>query len=143
MGFQNRTYFVADTGRTTDSGAVVYALYVREFNGTPQELLEGVESLQIQYGQQLASGNIRYVSANTLQGATYADTAKAFTEVVSLRIGVLAQSYEQVSQQDDTNTYVLPGASISNAGTGAHAGDKALRKAFITTIKLRNRRQDT
>jgi len=133
MTFENRTYFVADTGRDTAAGEDVFALYVKAFNQNPQEILEGVENLQILYGEQSAGGNIRYVPADT--------AGLDFSQVVSVRVGVLVQSFQQVTEQPDTRTYNLPGAAISNAGAGAHAGDNALRKTFTTTVKLRNRRQ--
>jgi type IV pilus assembly protein PilW len=135
MTFERRTYYVADTGRDTDSGAPVHALYVRGFDGVSQEILEGVEMLQILYGQQLGStGQIRYVTAD--------DTDLDWDEVVSVRIGILVQSFAQVSDINDTNTYQLPGLNVSNTTNPAHAGDRALRKPFTTTIKLRNRRQE-
>lgn len=135
MTYESRTYYVADTGRNTASGAPVYALYVRDLNGISQEILEGVETLQILYGQQLdATGRLRYVTAD--------DADLVWDDVVSVRVGVLVQSFAQVSDVDDTTSYSLPGLNISNASNPAHAGDRALRKPFITTIKLRNRRQE-
>lgn len=134
MSFENRTYFVADSGRDTPAGEDIYSLYVKEFADSPQEILEGVENLQILYGQQLGSGQLRYVTADDLN--------LDWGEVVSVRIGVLVQSFSQVADSNDTRTYVLPGASISNSGIGAHAGDRALRKPFTATVKLRNRRQE-
>ncbi|MCW8196102.1 prepilin-type N-terminal cleavage/methylation domain-containing protein [Proteobacteria bacterium 005FR1] len=134
MVFQNRTYYVADSGRDTDAGAPIYSLYVRGFNGVSQEILEGVETLQILYGQQMDTGRIRYVSAD--------DANLVWDDVVSVRVGVLVQTFAQVADVNDTSTYELPGLSISNATTPAHAGDRALRKPFVTTVKLRNRRQE-
>lgn len=133
MSFENRTYFVADTERATQFGKPVYSLYVREFDKDPQEILEGVESLQLLYGQQLASGKIRYVKAD--------DADMDWGEVVSVRIGLLIQSFSQVADDNDTRSYELPGATISHTGLGKHAGDRALRRPFTATVKLRNRRQ--
>ncbi len=133
MQFESKTYFVADTGRRTETGARVTALYVKEFTRPPQELLEGVESLHLQYGQLLRdTGNIRYVNGD--------DANLNMDDVVSVRVGILVQSYEQVAANNDTRTYSLPGRNVSNADLGAHAGDRAVRKPFIDTVRLRNKR---
>lgn len=133
LTFERRAYYVADTGRKSNSGATIYSLFVRDQRGNSQEILEGVEALQILYGQQLLDGKLRYLKANDVTN---------WNQVVSVRLGMLVQSFEQVADQNDTNTYHLPGASISHNSTPlAHAGDRSLRKAFTTTVKLRNRRQ--
>ncbi len=135
MKFENRTYFVGDTGRDSDTGQDVYALYVRQFDNPAEELLEGVESLQIMYGQQVGGtgGAVRYVTAD--------DASLDMSEVFSVKIGILVQSFEQVAAEADTRTYTLPGATISNSGVGAHAGDQSLRKVFTATVALRNKRR--
>ena len=131
LSFQLRVYFVADTGRTTAEGDPVYGLYMQELNSTPVELFEGVENLQILYGEQLDTGNIRYVTADNVT-----DTGN----IVSVRFGILAQGYDQVLSADDARSYSLPGEIITDSSTSAHFGDRALRKPFVMTAKLRNRR---
>ena len=131
LTFTLRVYFVADTGRNTATGDPVYGLYVKGLDGSPQEILEGVENFQLLYGEKLDSGNIRYVTA---------DNVLNMGDVVGVRVGVLVQGYDQVLGEDDDRSYNLPGASISDAGLGAHLGDRALRRPFTITAKLRNRR---
>ncbi|ARN72828.1 PilW family protein [Oceanicoccus sagamiensis] len=131
LSFQLRLYFVADTGRTTAEGNPVYGLYSQELNGSPQELFEGVENLQILYGEQLDTGNIRYVTADEVT-----DT----DNIISVRFGILAQSYDQVLSEDDSRSYLLPGETVTDSSASAHFGDRAIRKQFTMTAKLRNRR---
>lgn len=136
--WEMRTYFVGDTGRTTANGDPVYALYQRIYDEPAQELLEGVENLQVEYGMQVVGGNgrTRYVSAN--------DPDLDFGYVINVRVGLLVHSVEQVADILDQNTYSLPGGVDIIPGDGltanTHATDRALRKAFIATVQLRNRR---
>ena len=134
MTFENRIYFVADTGRVKSTGDPVYALYVKKFANAPQELLEGVESLQIVYGMQLTANNTRYVSAD--------DAALEMDKVVSVRLGFLVAGVEQVLGENDSKSYALPGLTITSSSTSAHGGDRAIRKPFTATVRLRNRRME-
>lgn len=131
LAFREISFFVADTGRNTPQGADVYALY-RMINGeTPEELVEGVEFLQIQYGEDVG-GNTRFVSADT--------AGLDMSEVTSLRIGLLVQGTESTMLENDTRTYTVAGTSIPSSGSVSHSGGQYLRKPFVTTVKLRNRR---
>lgn len=134
----NRTYFIGDTGRTTENGSVIWGLFQSVRGNPPQELLEGVENLQIEYGQQVRNSNgmIRYVDAD--------DPTLEYGYIVSVRIGLLVQSFDQVTDTPDNINYPLPGGVIVVPGNGTdvdtHARDRSLRKPFVATIKLRNRR---
>jgi type IV pilus assembly protein PilW len=134
MRFVDVVYFVADTGRTGADGQPVFALYRRVNNETAEELLEGVEYLKAELGQLLDSGNIRYIAPGS--------TGLKDLEIVSARVGVLAKNSESVMGAVDTNSYELPGGTISNNSTIAHSGGRVLRKAFISTFKIRNRNEN-
>ncbi len=106
------------------------ALYVRHLGRgakpTPkQEILEGVESLQVEYGEDLdASG-----SANTYVSA---DLVKSWKNIVSLRLSLLLRS----SSNNVTNkpqSLTFNGAMIK-----LDADDRYLRRVFSTTVALRN-----
>ncbi len=128
--FREISFFVADTGRTTSSGDNVYALY-RMLNGNaPEELVEGVEYLQIQYGE-VVGDNVRYVSAGA---------GLDMSNVSSVRIGMLVQGTESSLIENDTHTYNIAGTDILATGTFPHGGGRYLRKPFVTTVKIRNRR---
>lgn len=142
MRFESTVYFVADTGRDNSLGQPVYALYRQTDNmlaaGTSfniEELIEGVENMQILYGQRLPTGNLRYVTAD--------DASLDMAEVVSVRVGLLISSQGKAQDGTDTLTYTLPGASISPEGTAGatstHAADSRVRRTFLSTINLRNR----
>ncbi len=136
LRFVENTYFVRDTGRDYLDGSPVYALYRMGFVdgiATIQEMIEGVEFLKVQYGQELATGNIRYVAAG--------DANLNMNEVVSVRIGLLIRSPNNTLETPDTNDYNLPGQVIGPNGV-AHDGGLGLRRVFTTTVKLRNRSQD-
>ncbi|MCG8520521.1 MAG: PilW family protein [Pseudomonadales bacterium] len=142
---QSSVYFVGDTGRDDDRGDPIFALY-RATNDFPnaanpsftvEELVEGVESLQIQYGirRDAPSNQVEFVTADAL-------TPLEWREVVSVRVGVLVSGVESILIEDDDNTYDLPGARFTDVGANtdfAHAADRRLRKAFTSSLDIRNR----
>ena len=107
-------------------------LMCRGNGGAAQALVEGIESLQILYGENTdgdpRSAN-RYVQAGTLPGQV-----SDMTKVVSIRIGMRFVSRESVRQTTDTNKYAL----LDAAAFTPAAGDRLLRKEVVTTIYLRN-----
>ena len=99
-----------------------------------EELITGVDSMQVLYGQRdnrgtadnQADDRIRFVSAD--------DDDLDMTEVDVIRVGLLIRSNDDVVDTDTARTYNVLGQEITIAST-----DKKLRKIFKTTIKLRNR----
>lgn len=96
---------------------------------TPEELVEGVESLQILYGEDTDTSDPdgvadRYVSA---------DSVSDWGQVVSARIEILMQS-ERDDVVDGGQTFTFNGAQVT-------ATDGRLRYPFTTTVALRNRIQ--
>ena len=143
MFFESIAYFVADTGRTNTRGDAINALYRQSdtLSNTAtssfviDELVEGVDSLQILYGERLASGNIHYVPA---------DEVGDMLLVESIRLGLLVSSIDRVQEADDNLSYELPGETIAPVGAAGavvtHAIDQRIRRDFSVTINLRNRR---
>lgn len=141
--FTSSVYFVADTGRDDAQGNDIRALY-RANNtlanaGAPvfqiDELVEGVESLQIEYGEVLATNNIRYRTA---------DNVGNMANVVAIRLGMLLSDADAVRDDADLADYALPGEvveAITGAAAGAvtHPEDNRLRRSFTSTVMLRNR----
>ncbi|NMT65516.1 PilW family protein [Marinobacter orientalis] len=138
MRFSSSVYFVADTDRDDNRGNDIFALYrqINRLDGSiqsPQEIVEGVESLQIEYGELLGTNNIRYRPA---------DEVGDMASVVALRIGMLIGNADPVRDDNDTSTYALPGETITPASGGGavtHPEDRRLRRTFVTTVMLRNR----
>ncbi|MBW7473098.1 PilW family protein [Marinobacter sp. M216] len=138
MRFSSSVYFVADTGRNDSQGNDILALYrqVNNLDGSllqPEEIVEGVENLQVEYGELLATNNVRYRPA---------DEVGDMANVVALRIGMLISNADPVRDNDDTSDYALPGEVITEAsggGTVTHPEDRRLRRTFVSTVMLRNR----
>lgn len=134
---ESLAYFIgiSSTGTTR-------SLYRRRLvsGGTMQieELLEGLDSMQILYGWDNDADGIadRYTTADAI------NAANAWNNVTSARIGLLAVTPEEVNFQDDTNIYNVAGTLIGTAGAITHAQDKRLRYVFSSSIKLRNRGAD-
>lgn len=136
--FEANAFFVGPSGRTTPQGDDIFSLFA--FDATrnplvaPAEMIEGVENIQILYGEQLDNGNIRYVTANNVSDSN---------NVVSVQIGLLIATADYAATLNDTRTYNVAGTLIGPPGAAGvddeHAGDRRLRAAFNTTIQLRNR----
>lgn len=134
MRFLDNAYYVDDSGRTNAAGQPVLSLYRRDVSGASVELVEGVENLQVLYGERLASGNIRY---------TTADNVGDMQSVVTVRVGLLVSSVDPARDTNDAGS----GAAGCTAGywvldtcVPPAANDRRLRRVFTTTVTLRNRR---
>jgi type IV pilus assembly protein PilW len=98
-----------------------------------EELLEGVETMQVTYGEDTNGDGIpnRYLSAGDV-----ADMDK----IVTLRVGVLMYSTREVSAENETRSFNVAGTDVDDTGTiPTHGGDKSLRQVYTATIKIRNR----
>lgn len=143
MQFESLAYYVKDTGRNTDQGGDIFALYHYDTMyhdsagnfGIEQELVEGVEQLQILYGQRRGDGKLRFVTAD--------DSDLNFAQVEAVRLAVLVSSSQAALTENDTRDYLLPGVTVEPLGSvnpeTTHPGDRRLRQVFTTTIQLRNR----
>ena len=95
-----------------------------------QELVEGVENMQITYGIDTDDdGDADYYVAADTNGDGTEDLD--VTEVVAIRISLLMRSIED-NVLSSAQTYSYNGASVT-------ATDRRLRKVFTATITLRNR----
>lgn len=135
--YQSYFYFVGDTQRMNKTGDKVYALYQADINYSVSptrysvnELIEGVENLQILYGEVLPTNNIKYVKSSDVSD---------MKNVSSMQLGLLISSSTNVRESDDTNTYYIAQQAINTSGENSHAIDKRLRHAFNSTINIRNR----
>jgi len=96
--------------------------------GIAQPLVEGVESLQILYGEN--------TDGNPLSANRYVEPAVVnMNNVVSVRIGMRFISREQVRPTADTNSYALLDADAFDPPANS---DRLLRREITTTIFLRN-----
>ncbi|VAW79508.1 hypothetical protein MNBD_GAMMA15-1215 [hydrothermal vent metagenome] len=94
--------------------------------GTAQELVDGIESLQILYGE---------TDGSNLQAEKYvtANQVGVWNNIVSVRIALLSQTADEINFENDGKSYYLAGTVVNGAA------DKRLRQAYTSTIKIRNR----
>jgi len=142
LSFEEAVWFVADTGRDRN-GLDVWALF-RDIRGdglAPQEMIEGVEHMQVKFGQRVAlTDAIRYVDPSD----PVLNTGLNYEGLISVRVALLMQGFDLVRNGPDDRTYVLideqvvpPTASAVGQG-GVHAAGAVQRDVFTTTVNLRN-----
>lgn len=118
------------------SSGTTTSLYRRVFDGsdpagTEQELIEGVETLQLSYGVDTttptADGAVdSYVTANNVTD---------WSRVVSVRMSLLVKAPEPVS-----GDLALPASAPVNKATITYpTGSRFERRVFTTTVAIRNR----
>lgn len=137
-------YFIAPSTQNPSVNSLKKRYLQARLNGTKEtavmweeELLEGVDSMQIMYGVDTDSDQIvnRYVTANIV------DSSFDWQDVITVRIGLLMSTGEEVAAEVDNNSYNVAGTVISDTSTPSHPADKKLRYVTNTTINLRNRVQ--
>lgn len=100
----------------------------------PEELIEGVENMQILYGEDLTNDTTfsatRYVP---IDAVTNEDNIR------SVRISLLMRTTAEMDRPDDDNTYLLSGVTAATGTTINPVDDRRIRKVFTTTINLRNK----
>jgi len=104
----------------------LFRRYMEGANMITEELVEGIESLQFQYGEDTTADGLanRYVNATNVTD---------FANVVGVRVGLLAESPEEATVETDTNTYNVLDDVIDPTD------DRRLRRIFTSTVKLRNK----
>ncbi|TVZ40119.1 type IV pilus assembly protein PilW [Alteromonadaceae bacterium 2753L.S.0a.02] len=110
--------------RLTTSGAVM---------GNPQELVQGVESMQILYGENLNNDNLKSVDVYVP-----ADEVHDWLNVISVRISILLQSVD-TKLAEGVVPYTFNGVTYDGIGGNPLPSDSRLRRVFTRTITLRNR----
>ena len=130
----------------TSTAIVNPSLYCKGNGGggsnTQQPLVENVEDMQFTYGTMSATTTSTtatvagYLRADEVDGlgTTPADAPTRWSKVLTVRICVLVRSESQVVSDTASAKY------ISCAGTLVSPSDRYLRRAYSTTVVLRNRR---
>lgn len=144
MRFISSVYYVGETDLTNRDGDPITSLYRQSLPygnpilNPPTEIVRGVEDMRISFGIRTGPESLTYVLAT--------DPKYSPRQIESIRIGLLLNSFDSISQDDDINTYALAGQLIEPEGSsslkaaGTHPSDKRYRLAFNTTVKVRNRR---
>lgn len=107
----------------------------RSANGVNEELVEGIEQMQVQYGVDTSDNGAtnRYLTADLITDDF--TVANNWDNVMSIRLMLLARSA--------ADGVVEGNQMVDFNGTNTSAGDQRLRQVFTTTIALRNRVSDT
>lgn len=102
--------------------------------GPGEELIEGVESMQLLYGVN-TDQDIRA----TVDTYLTADNVTNWDEVISVRISLLLQSPED-GTVPSPQPYIFDGVTYDGgAGNGELPADERVRRVFTSTVSLRNR----
>ena len=127
LKFNSAQYYIG-----TSVSGLNRSLYRITSAGT-QELVEGVENMQILYGIVTTADRVpsTYVTA---------DGVGNWSNVISVRVGLLLSSVAntadgQSGQDIDTKTYDVDGTNIARIDP---TDDRRIRKVFTSTIMLRN-----
>jgi len=113
-------------GRGTDGTPSLYRASLRGSAMEDQELVPGVDSMQIVYG---VDGNEDYIVDDYRDASAVTD----WQQVRAIRVSLLMRSPEEFLDGMDTATYNLAGTTINPVD------DRRQRRVFSSTIALRNR----
>ena len=150
--FITATYFIGvDT--SLPAADQVPTLYSQINGAAPQELVEGVRDMQLLFGVD-SNGDDRIVDQYLAADNGYFGTADNWGQVVSVRVGIIAESPTDALAEDITVAYQMPiaaNATVSPANqssvtynvanqTATFTSDlRRMRQSFNTTFALRNR----
>ena len=91
--FDKIIYYIGDTGRISEMGQGIYALYRRNLNKSakkPIELVEDIEKMSIRLGLKDAYGNLNYIDA---------DKVKRWSDARSVEIKLLLTNRKQIRRE--------------------------------------------
>lgn len=103
-------------------------------NNAPQPLINGVDSMQILYGEDIDGDTYADVYRNASQVTNW-------NQIASVRIALLINSQENVADTADTQEYALLDAPLLNTADAPLDNPRFRRRIFTTTIEVRNRTQ--
>lgn len=117
-------YYVAAASAPAPEG--MNSLWRKVGGSASEELVQGVERMQIEYGVDLQGDRVvdEYRPASTVGN---------WDRVFSVRIGMLVSSVQQYGTDLDERTYQLLGTAVPPPR------DRRLRDVFTTTVSIRNR----
>lgn len=127
LKFKTATYFI--TVRATDG---VPVLMMQENNGAAQELIEGVEDMQILYGKDTDATPDGVPNVYLRAGQTGLTTSEHWARVHSIRVGLLIRTVAGKEEYTNSETYDVLGKSFTAPGDRHH------RRVFTFTLQPRN-----
>jgi type IV pilus assembly protein PilW len=117
-------YYVDEASAPAPEG--MNSLWRKVGQGVPEELVQGVERMQVEYGVDLQGDRI----VDTYRPAS---TVGNWDRVLSVRIGMLVSSVQEYGTDRDERTYQVLDTEVPSPG------DRRLRDVFTTTVGIRNR----
>jgi type IV pilus assembly protein PilW len=120
-------YYIRDSA-TTRNGVTNPSLWRKVGSAAPQELVEGVENMQILYG--IDTDGDRLV--NSYVKASDASVSANWNRVISISIGMLIRSIEPSSIMADKQKYTVLDTQVGPFN------DRYQRTLYTTTVALRN-----
>ena len=137
MRLEGSLFYVGKRGDDANNVPTLFRATL-DTNGTiatPEELVEGVESMQLLYGVN-TDQDIRA----TIDAWVTADNVFDWDEVIAVRINLLMMSPED-GTVPTPQAYIFNGVTYdgTGGGNGALPQDERVRRIFQTTISLRNR----
>lgn len=121
------TYYIRQSANGTGP-----ALWRRVGLEEPQELAEGIENMQVLYGEDI-DGDQSPDAYRT------ADDVGNWNEVVSLQVALLAAGTQDRVADADPRTFDLLGEEVDPTDGGTVESDGRLRRVLSFTVALRNR----
>ena len=119
-------YYIAQS----TAGARASSLFRKVGTNNPEELVEGVEQMQIDYGVD-NDGN------NTVDGYVIASAVTNWSRVFTIRVALLVRSIEAYGTDKDVQTYTL--LTGTTAVPVVEPNDRFYREVFTATVGIRNR----
>lgn len=125
----SRQYFV----QNNPSG--IPALYRQDGGTAAVELVEGVEDMQVLYGEYTANPPDPKKSKWTPSIYRKASDVVNWSKVLSIRIGILVRTLDNKNQDLDTGTYDVDGDGTAEL---TNPNDRFRRRVFQAVVQLRN-----
>lgn len=123
-------YFIAPSTRVDDASdpapAGTTSLWRRRGLNAAEELVEGIEQIQVLYGID-TDGDVIVDEYRT------ADAVADWIDVISVSVALLARSLEEYGTDADARSYELLDVTVDAPG------DRRLREVFTATASIRNR----
>jgi type IV pilus assembly protein PilW len=123
-------YFIAESSRVDDEDdpapAGTTSLWRRRGLNDPEELVEGIEQIQVQYGVD-TNGDV------IVDEYRPADAVVDWNDVISVSVALLVRSLEEYGTDIDQRAYNLLDVVV------AAPADRRLREVFTATASIRNR----